>query len=97
MVNGVHVGDTVSCISLLRLAPQCSTFSSYLIQCFQALVHSQSISQCRGSRISNSIPFKTVEESTPESVQVVLITTRLKNIKNVKGCTDGMPKSMQTR
>ena len=23
--------------------------------------------------------------------------TRLKNIKNVKGCRDGMPKSMQTR
>ena len=35
-----------------------------LLECFQALVHSQSISQCRGSRISNSIEFKTVEEST---------------------------------
>ena len=35
----------------------------YSLQCFQAPVHSQSISQCSGSRISNSIPFKTVEES----------------------------------
>ena len=26
-----------------------------------------------------------------------LYNTRLKNIKNVKGCRDGMPKSMQTR
>ena len=26
-----------------------------------------------------------------------LITQDLKNIKNVKGCRDGMPKSMQTR
>ena len=68
------ISDTISCISLLRLPPQCSTFSSYLLQCFQALVHSQSIGQCRGSRISNFIPFKTVEESTPELVQVVLVT-----------------------
>ena len=28
---------------------------------------------------------------------VSIILTRLKNIKNVKGCRDGMPKSMQTR
>ena len=28
---------------------------------------------------------------------LVLNYTRLKNIKNVKGCRDGMPKSMQTR
>ena len=74
MVNGVHVGgwltccvtslisDTISCISLLRLPPQCSTFSSDLLQCLQALVHSQSISQRSSSRISNSIPYKTVEE-----------------------------------
>jgi len=41
---------------------------------FQTLVHSQSISQCRGSRISNFIPFKTVEESTPKLVQAVLLT-----------------------
>ena len=41
-----------------------------LLQCFQALVHSQSTNQCRGSRISNFIKFKTVEESTPELVQV---------------------------
>ena len=37
-------------------------YTSYLLQCFQALVHSQSISQCRGSRISNCIHSKTVEE-----------------------------------
>ena len=35
------------------------------------LCHSQSMSQGSGSRISNSISFKTVEESTPELVQVV--------------------------
>ena len=35
----------------------------YLLQCLQAPVNSQSISQCSGSRVSNSIPFKTVEES----------------------------------
>ena len=38
----------------------------YLLQCCQALVHSQSISQGSGSRNSNFISFKTVEESTPE-------------------------------
>ena len=42
----------------------------YLLQCCQGLVHSQSISQGSGSRISNSIPSKTVEESTPELMQV---------------------------
>ena len=46
---------------------------SYLLQISQALVHSQTISQGSGSRLSNSIPFKTVEESTPELVQVVKI------------------------
>ena len=35
-----------------------------LLQGFQALVHFQNISQYRGSRILNSIPFKTVKEST---------------------------------
>ena len=45
--------------------------TSNLLQCFQALVHSQSITQCSGPRISNSIPIKTVEENTPELVQVV--------------------------
>ena len=49
------------------------TYSRYLLQCSQALVHSQSTSQCRGSRISNSISFKTVEESTLELVQVVAL------------------------
>ena len=44
---------------------------NYLLQCFQALVHYQSIRQCSSSRISNCIAFKTVEESTPEIVQVV--------------------------
>ena len=43
----------------------------YLLQCFQALVHCQSISQGSGFRFSNFIPSKTVEESTPELVQVV--------------------------
>ena len=38
----------------------------YLLQYCQALVHSQSISQGSGSKISDSIPSKTVEESTPE-------------------------------
>ena len=46
---------------------------SYLLQCCQALVHFQSISQGSGSRVSNSIPSKTVEENTPELVQVVNI------------------------
>ena len=36
------------------------------------LVHSQSTSQCRGTRTSNSIMFKTVEECTPELVQVLV-------------------------
>ena len=45
--------------------------SSYLLQCFQAPVHSQSISQCRGSRISNHIPFKTVKESISELLVLV--------------------------
>ena len=38
----------------------------YLLQCCQALVYSQSISQVDGSRMFNSILFKTVEESTLE-------------------------------
>ena len=41
---------------------------SYLLQCCQAQVHSQSISQGSASRISNSIPSKTMKESTPELV-----------------------------
>ena len=41
---------------------------SYLLQCFQTLVHSQSISQCKGSRVSNYIKFKTMEESKNETV-----------------------------
>ena len=36
------------------------------------LVHSQSTSQCRGTRTSNSIMFKTVEESTAELVLVTI-------------------------
>ena len=39
-----------------------SVWDSNLLHCFQALVYSQSISQGRHSRISNSIGFKTVEE-----------------------------------
>ena len=63
---------------LVQLIPNCTashgiTYTN-LLQYFQTLVHPQSISQCRGSRISDSIPFKTVEESTPELVQVVLFT-----------------------
>ena len=42
----------------------------YILQDFQALVHSQCISQCSGSRISNPIPFKTVEKDTSELVQM---------------------------
>ena len=45
-------------LSLLTL----TDFSNYLLQCFQALVHSQSIGQGSGSRFSNSILSKTVEE-----------------------------------
>ena len=43
---------------------------SYLLQCCQALVHSQSISQGSGSKIFNYILSKTVEERTPELMQV---------------------------
>ena len=50
-------------------------FSSYLLQCFQALVHSQSISQCSGSGIVNSILLKAVEKRTskllPEEYKIV--------------------------
>ena len=38
----------------------------YLLQYFQALVHSKGITQCCGSNISNFILFKTVEKSAPE-------------------------------
>ena len=41
-------------------------FDSYLLQCFQDLIHFQSISQCRGSRIFNCITTKTVKESVQE-------------------------------
>ena len=55
-----------------------SVQDSNLLQDFQALVHSQSISQCRGSRIFNFISFKTVKESicTPELMQVMNGITR---------------------
>ena len=43
---------------------------SYLLQCFQAVVHSQRISQGSASRTSDSILSKTMKESTPELVQV---------------------------
>ena len=39
-------------------------WDSYLLQHFQALVHSQNISKCSGSLRSNPIPSKTVEESS---------------------------------
>jgi len=45
--------------------------NSYLLQCFQAVVYSQSITQWPGSILMNIIPFKTVEESTPELVEVL--------------------------
>ena len=41
-----------------------------------------------------------MEQLVPKSAiwhSSYVIHTRLKNIKNVKGCRDGMPKSMQTR
>ena len=47
---------------------------SCLLQCFQAVVYSQSISQCSGSFISYPIHSKTVEDSSPELVQVVKFT-----------------------
>ena len=43
---------------------------SYLLQCFQALVHSQSISQCSGSRRTSFIKPKAVHERE-QLVQVV--------------------------
>ena len=46
---------------------------NYLLQCCQALVHSQSISQGSGSRSSNSIPPQTVEERNLDLAQVVSI------------------------
>ena len=49
-------------------------FSNYLLQCCQALVHSQSISQGNGSRFSNSIPFKTVEEQKLAQIPTQCIT-----------------------
>jgi len=45
--------------------------NSYSLQCFQAVVYSQSITQWPNSVIMNIIPFKTVEESTPKLVQVM--------------------------
>ena len=44
------------------------------------MVHSQSSSQGSGSRLSNFIPSKTVEESTPELVQVVKIITKISRV-----------------
>ena len=38
--------------------------SSYLLQCFQALVHFQGISQCSGSLRSNFIVVETVQEKS---------------------------------
>ena len=42
----------------------------YLLECCQGLVHSQSISQGSGSRISKGIPPKTMEGSIPELVSI---------------------------
>ena len=56
---------------------------SYLLQCFQAVVHIQSISQCSGSKSSNSIQSKTVEGGTPELVQVVKINYRTVKITDI--------------
>ena len=52
--EGMYVRRQPTCICMV-----------YIPQCCQALVHSQSISQCSGSRISNCFSFKTVKESTP--------------------------------
>ena len=58
-------------LSLLTL----TDFSNYLLQCFQVLVHSQSISQGSGSRISNFIPFKTVEEQKLAQRELIVVHT----------------------
>ena len=49
-------------------------YGSYLLQCLQHLIHSQSISQSRGSRIFNCTPSKTVNESLQalQSIQMSL-------------------------
>ena len=65
-------GTTVRNVSMHTLCCLCLHVwcrARYLLQCCQALVHSQSISQGSCSRISNSIPSKTAEESTPELAQ----------------------------
>ena len=75
IVQGDHTGATVTQkndITLMTLCLQVSTRpDSYLLQYCQVLVHCQSISQGSGSKISDSITSKIVEESTPELVQVV--------------------------
>ena len=58
-------------LSLLTL----TGFSNYLLQCFQVLVHSQSISQCSGSRFSNSIHFKTVKEQKLAQRELIVVHT----------------------
>ena len=58
-------------LSLLTL----TDFSNYLLQCFQVLVHSQSISQGSGSRISNFIAFKTVEEQKLAQRELIVVHT----------------------
>ena len=77
LVQGDHTVAIVTqanCIMCIYFAFQiCVRPIKLLLQCFQALVHSQSISQYRDARIFNFILFKTVKESTctPELVQVV--------------------------
>ena len=48
------------------------SLDSYLLQCFQALVHSQCISQCSGSKTAKIIHFKTVEELVQVDNAIIL-------------------------
>ena len=76
MVQGDDIGTTVAQDNhIMHIQFACRSVWSqerYLLQFFQALVHSQSTSQCSSFRITNSIPSKTVEKSTAELVQVAV-------------------------
>ena len=69
------VNSPCCCRSNRTCSPHLTSTCAYMItfylqfycalpQCFQALVHHQSNSKCRGSKNFNCIPFKTMKEST---------------------------------
>ena len=64
LVHGSHRDQYYSQTYILLYYNSVLSRNNYLLQCFQALVHFQGISQCSSSLKSNSIVIETVKEKS---------------------------------